>query len=230
MNNIKETVIEVIKSILPITIVITILQFTLIQLPAETFFQFLIGALFVGIGLILFLLGVNIGLLPVGEMIGAALLNTKKLSVIALFAFILGLVVTVAEPDVRVLSIQVDQVSNGVIPKSMLILFVGIGVGICVALAMLRIIFNINIVYLLAVGYAIIFLLAAFTPPTYVPIAFDSGGVTTGPLTVPFIMALGVGIASILKGKSASSDGFGLVALASMGPIFSVLLLGVIFG
>ncbi|GGH70529.1 hypothetical protein GCM10010978_05540 [Compostibacillus humi] len=230
MNNIKETVIEVIKSILPITIVITILQFTLIQLPAETFFQFLIGALFVGIGLILFLLGVNIGLLPVGEMIGAALPNTKKLSVIALFAFILGLVVTVAEPDVRVLSIQVDQVSNGVIPKSMLILFVGIGVGICVALAMLRIIFNINIVYLLAVGYAIIFLLAAFTPPTYVPIAFDSGGVTTGPLTVPFIMALGVGIASILKGKSASSDGFGLVALASMGPIFSVLLLGVIYG
>lgn len=230
MNNIKETVIEVIKSILPITIVITILQFTLIQLPAETFFQILIGALFVGIGLILFLLGVNIGLLPVGEMIGAALPNTKKLSVIALFAFILGLVVTVAEPDVRVLSIQVDQVSNGVIPKSMLILFVGIGVGICVALAMLRIIFNINIVYLLAVGYAIIFLLAAFTPPTYVPIAFDSGGVTTGPLTVPFIMALGVGIASILKGKSASSDGFGLVALASMGPIFSVLLLGVIYG
>lgn len=230
MNNIKETVIEVIKSILPITIVITILQFTLIQLPAETFFQFLIGALFVGIGLILFLLGVNIGLLPVGEMIGAALPNTKKLSVIALFAFILGLVVTVAEPDVRVLSIQVDQVSNGVIPKSMLILFVGIGVGICVALAMLRIIFNINIVYLLAVGYAIIFLLAAFTPPTYVPITFDSGGVTTGPLTVPFIMALGVGIASILKGKSASSDGFGLVALASMGPIFSVLLLGVIYG
>lgn len=230
MNNIKETVIEVIKSILPITIVITILQFTLIQLPVETFFQFLIGALFVGIGLILFLLGVNIGLLPVGEMIGAALPNTKKLSVIALFAFILGLVVTVAEPDVRVLSIQVDQVSNGVIPKSMLILFVGIGVGICVALAMLRIIFNINIVYLLAVGYAIIFLLAAFTPPTYVPIAFDSGGVTTGPLTVPFIMALGVGIASILKGKSASSDGFGLVALASMGPIFSVLLLGVIYG
>lgn len=230
MNNIKETLIEVIKSILPITIVITILQFTLIQLPAETFFQFLIGALFVGIGLILFLLGVNIGLLPVGEMIGAALPNTKKLSVIALFAFILGLVVTVAEPDVRVLSIQVDQVSNGVIPKSMLILFVGIGVGICVALAMLRIIFNINIVYLLAVGYAIIFLLAAFTPPTYVPIAFDSGGVTTGPLTVPFIMALGVGIASILKGKSASSDGFGLVALASMGPIFSVLLLGVIYG
>ncbi|RKQ33553.1 DUF1538 domain-containing protein [Oceanobacillus halophilus] len=230
MENIKETIIEVIKSILPIAIVITILQFTIIWLPLETFMQFLIGVLFVGVGLILFLLGVNVGLLPVGEMIGSALPKTKKLWLIILFGFLLGLVVTIAEPDVRVLSSQVEQVSDGAIPQSVLILSVALGVAIFVAIAMIRIVFNISIVYILAVGYGLIFLLAAFTPPAYVPISFDSGGVTTGPLTVPFIMALGVGVASVIRGKTASRDGFGLIALASIGPILSVLLLGVIYG
>lgn len=230
MDNIKETVLEVILSILPITIVITILQFTLIWLPMDMFIQFLIGVLFVGIGLVLFLLGVNIGLLPVGEMIGSALSKTKRVWVIVFFGFLLGLVVTVAEPDVRVLSSQVDQVSGGQIPMDVLILAVAIGVAVFVALAMLRVIFSINIVHLLAGGYALVFILAAFTPPVFVPISFDAGGVTTGPLTVPFILSLGVGVATVMRGKSSSADGFGLVALASIGPILSVLLLGVIYG
>ncbi|WP_164667352.1 DUF1538 domain-containing protein [Virgibacillus doumboii] len=230
MDNIKETILEVIYSILPITLVITALQFTIIWLPMETFIQFLIGVAFVGLGLVLFLLGVNVGLLPVGELIGSALSKTKKLWVIVFFGFLLGLVVTIAEPDVRVLSTQVDTVSGGAIPKSVLILAVALGVGIFVGLAMLRIIFNFSIVYLLAGGYALIFLLAAFTPAHFVPISFDSGGVTTGPLTVPFIMALGVGVATVIRGKTASSDGFGLIGLASIGPIISVLILGVIYG
>jgi len=230
MDNIKSTILEVIYSILPITVVITALQFTLVWLPTETFLQFLIGVVMVGIGLILFLLGVNVGLLPVGEMIGSALSKTRKLWIIVFFGFLLGIVVTVAEPDVRVLSHQVDQVSSGEIPRSILILAVSLGVGIFVALAMIRIVFSINIVYILACGYGIIFLLAAFSPPQFVPISFDSGGVTTGPLTVPFILALGVGVASVMQGKSSSSDSFGLVALASIGPILSVLLLGVIYG
>ncbi|GGA83311.1 DUF1538 domain-containing protein [Ornithinibacillus halotolerans] len=230
MDNIRETIKEVIMSIVPITIIITILQFTLIWLPMETFLQFLIGAFMVGLGLILFLLGVNVGLQPVGELIGSALSKTKKVWMIVLFGFILGVVVTIAEPDVRVLGTQVDSVSGGSIPQSILILSVALGVGIFVALAMLRIILNINIVYLLIVGYTIAFILALFTPATFVPISFDSGGVTTGPLTVPFILALGVGVATVIRGKSSSSDGFGLVALASIGPIISVLLLGVIYG
>ncbi|WP_077298266.1 DUF1538 domain-containing protein [Virgibacillus pantothenticus] len=230
MDNIKETIIEVVQSILPITIVITILQFTLIWLPTETFIQFLIGVLMVGIGLILFLLGVNIGMLPIGEMIGSALSKTKIIWLIVFFGFLLGAVVTIAEPDVRVLSTQVDQVSNGEISKTILILAVAIGVGIFVALSLMRIIFSIPITYILAGGYGMIFILAAFTPSTFVPISFDAGGVTTGPLTVPFIMALGVGVASVLRGKSASQDGFGLIALASLGPILSVLILGVIYG
>ncbi|HLR61900.1 MAG TPA: DUF1538 domain-containing protein [Lentibacillus sp.] len=230
MGNIKDTVFEVIYSILPIALVITALQFTIIWLPMEAFVQFLIGVLFVGIGLILFLLGVNIGLLPVGEMVGSALSKTKKLWVIVLFGFLLGAVVTFAEPDVRVLSSQIDDVSGGAIPQIILIMSVAIGVGIFVALAMFRIVFNISIVYLLAGGYALIFLVAAFAPSSFVPISFDAGGVTTGPLTVPFILALGVGVATVIRGKSASSDGFGLVGLASIGPILSVLILGVIYG
>jgi hypothetical protein len=230
MENIKETFLEVLNSVLPITIVVTILQFTIIWLPLETFIQFLIGAVMVSIGLILFLLGVNVGLQPVGELIGSALSKSRKLWLILLFGFILGVVVTIAEPDVRVLSSQVDQVSGGEVPKSVLILAVAIGVGICVALSLLRIVFNFSIVSVYAIGYALIFILAAFTPASFVPISFDSGGVTTGPLTVPFILALGVGVASVLRGKSSSSDGFGLVGIASIGPILSVLILGVIYG
>ncbi|RFA35651.1 hypothetical protein CAI16_07615 [Virgibacillus dokdonensis] len=230
MDNIKETIVEVVQSILPITIVITLLQFTLIWLPLETFIQFLIGAFMVGIGLILFLLGVNIGMLPVGEMIGSALSKTKMVWLILFFGVLLGSVVTIAEPDVRVLSTQVDQVSNGEISKTVLILAVALGVGIFVGLSLMRIIFSIPITYILAGGYGLIFILAAFTPSSFVPISFDAGGVTTGPLTVPFIMALGVGVASVLRGRSASQDGFGLIALASLGPILSVLILGVIYG
>ncbi len=228
--NIKETVHEVLFSIFPIILVVTVLQFTLIGLPLETFIQFLIGAVMVGVGLILFLLGVNVGLLPVGEMMGSALSKTKKIWIIVFFGFLLGLVVTIAEPDVRVLATQVEQVSSGEIPKGILIFAVAMGVGLFVALAMFRIVFNINIVYLFAVGYLIVFAVAAFAPPIFVPVGFDSGGVTTGPLTVPFILSLGVGVATVIRGKSASSDGFGLVGLASLGPILSVLILGVIYG
>ncbi|MFC5712603.1 DUF1538 domain-containing protein [Thalassorhabdus alkalitolerans] len=230
MQNIKNTVMEVVLAVLPITFVVIILQFSLLWMPAEIFFQFLAGVVMVSVGLILFLLGVHVGLLPVGEMIGAALPKTKKISLIIFFGFLLGFVVTLAEPDVRVLALQVDLVSGGEVSRSLLIYSVAAGVGVFVALAMARIILNIKITYLLAAGYGLVFLLAAFTPAHFVPISFDAGGVTTGPMTVPFILALGIGVASVLRGKSASSDGFGLVALASIGPIIAVLLLGVFGG
>ncbi|MBU9711994.1 DUF1538 domain-containing protein [Evansella tamaricis] len=230
MQDIKDTIKEVVYAVMPITIVVVILQFTIIWLPFDVFLQFLVGVLFVTIGLILFLLGVHIGLLPVGEMIGSALPKTKKLWVILFFGFLLGFVVTVAEPDVRVLALQVDQVSGGDISRNILVYSVALGVGIFVLLAMLRIAFNIKITYLLAGGYSAVFLLASFTPAGFIPISFDAGGVTTGPMTVPFILALGVGVASVLRGKNSPTDSFGLVALASIGPILAVLILGVIYG
>ncbi|WNF38393.1 DUF1538 domain-containing protein [Bacillaceae bacterium IKA-2] len=230
MQNINDTVKEVVYAIIPLSLVVIILQFTIIWMPMEIFMQFLIGVVMVSVGLILFLLGVHIGLLPIGEMIGSALPKMGKAWLVVFFGFLLGFVATVAEPDVRVLATQVDLVSDGIVSRNLLIYAVALGVAIFVGLAMLRIILNIPITYLLVGGYGLVFLLAAFTPVQFVPISFDAGGVTTGPMTVPFILALGVGVASVLRGKSASTDGFGLVGLASIGPILAVLLLGVIYG
>lgn len=230
MHNFKDTIKEVVFAIIPLSLVVIVLQVALIRMPLEVFMQFIIGVIMVSIGLILFLLGVQIGLLPVGEMIGAALPKMKKAWLVIFFGFLLGFVATVAEPDVRVLALQVDLVSGGMISSHILTYTVALGVAIFVGLAMMRILFNIPITYLLIGGYGLVFLLAVFTPNHFIPISFDAGGVTTGPMTVPFILALGVGVASVLRGKSASKDGFGLVALASIGPILAVLLLGVIYG
>jgi hypothetical protein len=230
MQTLKETAHEVLFAVLPITLVVIILQFTLIWLPLQVFVQFLVGVILVCAGLILFLLGVQLGLLPLGEHVGAALPKTGKAGLVIFFGFLLGFVVTVAEPDVRVLATQVDFVSAGAVSKNILIYTVALGVAIFVGLAMLRTMSGIPLPALLVGGYVLVFVLSMFTPPHFVPISFDAGGVTTGPVTVPFILALGVGVASVMRGKSASTDGFGFVALASIGPVLAVLLLGVLFG
>ncbi|TYS60818.1 DUF1538 domain-containing protein [Sutcliffiella horikoshii] len=229
MEDIKDSVKESFLAILPVSAVIILLQIFLIGLPLEKFLLFLIGLLMVTFGLMFFLMGVNIGLLPVGDMIGKALPKPKKKWLIIVVGLLLGIAVTVAEPDVRVLATQVDEVSDGKITSTVLILSVALGVGIFVALAMVRTIYKIKLPYFIMPAYLLVFLLGFFTPETFVPISFDAGGVTTGPLTVPFILALGVGVASVLRKDESSSEGFGLVALASIGPILAVLLLGVIY-
>ena len=230
MTTIKETIQEVVYAVMPVTAVVFILQFTLIKLPLEDFLYFVAGIIFVTIGLILFLLGVHIGLLPVGELIGSALPKTGKAWMVIFFGFLLGFVVTIAEPDVRVLATQVDVVSGGEVTKNVLIYSVALGVAIFVALAMARIIYDIPIVYILVGGYSLVLLMMLVSPPAYLPISLDAGGVTTGPMTVPFILALGVGVSSVLRGGTSSVDSFGLIALASIGPILAVQILGVIFG
>lgn len=235
MQSPVETIKEVIFAILPVTAVVFILQFTIIWLPAAEFIQFLVGVIMVSTGLALFLVGVHIGLLPVGELIGSSLPGTGKLWLVLGASFLLGFVVTVAEPDVRVLANYIENVSQqsdvvDEIPRNILIYTVALGLAIFVLFAIARIIFSIPINYLLVAGYGLVFLLSAFTPVDFIPISFDAGGVTTGPMAVPFILAYGVGVAAVLKGKSSSADGFGLVALASIGPIIAVLILGIIYG
>lgn len=229
MANFKEAIKEVIYSVFPVAFVIFILQFTLIRLPLDDFINFIAGVLLVSIGLVLFFVGVNIGLLPVGEMIGASLPKTGKPALVIFFGFLLGFVVTVAEPDVRVLATQVEIVSGSSIGKNLLIYSVAFGVAIFVALAMVKIILDISINKILVVSYSLVLMLALVTPPDFLPVALDSGGVTTGPMTVPFILALGIGVSSVMRGRNASDDGFGLIALASVGPILAVMLLGVFF-
>lgn len=230
MSTLKETLIDVLKSFLPLSMLITILQFTVVFLPMEVFINFILGAILASVGIYLFLLGVEVGLSPVGEMVGSSLSKTGKLSLILTFGFLLGFVVTVAEPGVQVLSHQVEFVSGGEVPGVMLLLFVSLGVGIFVALALLRMIFNVSLLKLLGGGYLVILVLALMTPKSFVPIALDAGGATTGAMAVPFILALGVGVTSVLSKKANSGESFGLIALASVGPVIAVLLLGVIYG
>lgn len=226
MSSIKDTLIEVAYSILPITLVVVIIQIAL-KMSYEDFARFAGGVVLVCIGLILFFLGTKIGIVPMGEMIGEYLPQTGKLSLVLLFGLLLGFSVTVAEPDVQVLAMQFDQASQGAVLKVVLIAAVGIGVAVFIALALLRLIKDWPIKYLFLISYALVLLLALFTPANYIPVALDSGGVTTGPMTVPFILAIGVGVASTFGGKR---DSFGFVGLASVGPILAVLLLGVLFG
>jgi hypothetical protein len=228
--NIKKTIVEVLYAIIPIILLVSILQVTVGKLSMELFVNFIGGSVMVVLGLIFFLVGVKVGFLPIGEMIGSAIVSKGKLWLILLIGFILGFVVTVAEPDVQVLALQVDTVSGGTISKKLIVASIALGVGIFVALALLRIFLRIPIAYLLSIGYIIVFILALFTPPEFVAVSFDAGGVTTGPMTVPFILALGIGVASVSGGhKRNENNSFGLIALASLGPVLAVLVMGIIF-
>ncbi|MDO7786767.1 DUF1538 domain-containing protein [Desulforamulus aquiferis] len=229
MEEIKDIAKEILQAILPIAVLVVIFQLILFEEPGLMIAQFLIGVLMVSIGLGLFLLGVKVGLLPLGEIIGSELPQRGSFVLIILFTFFLGIAVTVAEPDVRVLAAQIDIVSAGEVSKNILITFVAIGVAIFMAIAVARLLLGIPISYILVGGYLLVFALSLYVPPHFVPISFDSGGVTTGPMTVPFILALGVGLTSVLGGKSTMSDSFGYVALASIGPVMAVMILGVIY-
>ena len=216
-----EKVRESLVSVLPIIAIVTVLCLFLVPMQPNLLLTFLIGALMIVVGLGLFSLGAERSMTIIGNKIGTALTKIGKLPVILLVAFALGVAVTVAEPDLQVLA---DTVPN--IDKTVLLLAVGIGVGLFMVVCMLRILYGINLRWVLLGCYVVIFALAAFTDRDFLCIAFDSGGVTTGPMTVPFILALGVGISHVRSDRQAEADSFGLVSLCSIGPILSVLLLG----
>lgn len=229
MQDIRESVSEVLRAVLPIILVIVILEAGVLKAPPSALLQFLLGSGMVVLGIALFLSGVKAGLLPVGEAIGSELSARGSLALVVAGAFLLGFLATVAEPDVRVLAGMVDIVSQGGIPQEPLIVVIAVGVGFFVAVAVLRIIFGVPLAYLFAAGYGTVIILAPFTPQDFLAIAFDAGGVTTGPLTVPVILALGVGVSAVLAGRSALADGFGLIGLASLGPILGVMVMGVVY-
>lgn len=230
MRELREVLREVVQATLPVVLVVVAIQAALLRLPAAEIGRFLAGAIMVVSGLLLFLLGARVGLLPIGEHIGSALTERGSAAAVLAGAFVLGLAITVAEPDVRVLAYQVDLVSGGTIAKNLLIAVVALGVAVFVLLSFLRIMLRLPLPWLLAAGYLAVFILSLFTPPEFLAISFDAGGVTTGPVTVPFILALGLGVTSVLGGRSRASDGFGLIGLASIGPVLAVMILGVIFG
>lgn len=221
LSKIKESV----SSVLPVTVIVAVLAFVIAPITTGTFLAFVFGAVFLVIGMGLFSLGAEISMERMGEYVGAQMTKSKKLWLVVALSFAVGVMITVSEPDLTVLA---NQVSKSISPY-VLIIAVGIGVGYFLTLAMLRVIFGVKLSYLLLFSYAVVFVLLNFVPKNFVPLAFDSGGVTTGPMTVPFIMALGVGASSIRSDKNAQADAFGLVALSSVGPIIAVMILGIIF-
>lgn len=220
----KEKVYESVASVLPITAIVLVLSITIAPLKTEALILFLFGALLLVVGMGLFTLGVDISMIPMGDGIGVVMSKSKKISLSLFLCLILGILITIAEPDLQVLAQQVPA-----IPNLVLILTVACGVGIFLVIAQLRMLFKIPLSYVLIVCYTLVFLLAYFTSNTFIPVSFDSGGVTTGPITVPFIMALGIGMASVRSDKNSSNDSFGLISLCSVGPVLAVLVLGIFY-
>ncbi|HBU12379.1 MAG TPA: DUF1538 domain-containing protein [Clostridiales bacterium] len=223
-RNLEAKIKESLTSVLPITAIVLVLHFTITPMPLGTLALFLMGAFFLIVGMGLFTLGADLAMMPMGETIGSELTKSRKLLLLIAASFILGLVITVAEPDLQVLADQVPA-----IPNMTLILAVAVGVGIFLVLALLRIVFQKSLRLLLILFYIAIFVIAIFASGDFLTVAFDSGGVTTGPITVPFILALGIGVAAVRGGKSSRDDSFGLVAVCSVGPILAVLILDMVF-
>lgn len=215
---------ESLASVLPITAIVLALCVTLAPAPTDAMLAFLVGAALLVVGMGMFTLGTDLAMTPIGEHVGAAMTRSKKLWVVLLVSFLVGVIVTISEPDLQVLAEQVPGV-----PNAALILSVALGVGLFLVAALLRILFRIRMAYLLLGCYAAVFTLAQFVPKSFLAVAFDAGGVTTGPMTVPFILALGVGVSAIRSDGNAGNDSFGLVALSSVGPILAVMLLSLIY-
>ena len=215
---------EALAAVVPVIVIVLALSFTLAPLSPSILLCFLMGAALVMVGMMFFTLGAEMSMTPMGEKVGAKMTQTKKVWFIVLLSLILGIIITISEPDLQVLAELVPS-----IPNQTLIWAVAIGVGLFLVVAILRMLLGIALSHLLVGLYIVAFILAFFVSGDFRAIAFDSGGVTTGPMTVPFIMALGVGISAIRNDRHAANDSFGLVALCSVGPILAVLLLGLIF-
>lgn len=220
----KEKLSETLKAVFPILAIVLLLCFTIAPIPPSILMTFLLGAILLIVGMLFFNVGVELSMTPMGERVGTIMTRSKKLLIIISISFIMGFIITISEPDLQVLAEQVPS-----IPNLTLILAVALGVGAFLVIALLRMLLGIPLSHLLLFFYVIVFILAMFVPKDFLAIAFDSGGVTTGPMTVPFIMAFGIGVSAIRSDKHASNDSFGLVALCSIGPILAVLILGMIF-
>ena len=228
MKELWEKIKEALYSALPITAIVYVLALTpLFDLSATELITFSVGAVFLVLGIGLFSLGADLAMTPMGTHVGSGLSKQKKLSLLLSVCFVLGMLITIAEPDLQVLANQVSAVMNGTV----LVYAVGLGVGAFLVIAILKIVFRRSLSQILMLFYMLLFALALMLVVSgneaLLPMGFDSGGVTTGPITVPFIMALGVGISNVLGDRCSKENSFGLVSLCSVGPILAVLILGI---
>ena len=230
MKELRAKIEEALISALPITAIVylmALLPFFDFDMSAAELITFTVGAVLLIVGIGLFNLGADLAMTPMGAHVGSGLSRQKKLSLLLIVCFVLGMLITIAEPDLQVLANQVSVVMNGTV----LIYTVGLGVGAFLVISILKIVFRKSLSHILMLFYMLLFALALILVvsgnESLLPVAFDSGGVTTGPITVPFIMALGVGISAVLGDRRSKENSFGLVALCSVGPILAVLVLGI---
>ena len=221
-KKLKEKIAESLSSVAPITLIVFALSISLVPLPTGTTVMFLAGASLLVIGMGFFSLGTEMAMMPMGDAVGGEIGKSKRIWLMIGVIFFIGFIITAAEPDLRVLAGQVPAV-----PDMALISTVALGVGIFLVVAALRAFLKVSLSCLLVIFYIVTFLVAFFTPADFTPVAFDSGGVTTGPITVPFIMAIGIGLSAARGGYDSQDDSFGLIALCSIGPVLAVLLLGI---
>ena len=230
-SRLNEKLREGVAAVLPIALIVMVLCFTITPIPTDLMLAFVIGTVMLIVGMGFFQLGAEMSMTPIGEGVGVRLSKAKRVVTVAVIGLVMGVIITVSEPDLQVLAQQVPS-----IPNMTLILTVGLGVGLFLILAILKIVFKKDLASMLVYFYMVLFALALLLLAVdmdnfnLIPLSFDSGGVTTGPITVPFIMALGVGIAATIGGKDSSENSFGLVAMCSVGPILAVLLLSLING
>lgn len=220
---------EVGMALVPLFIFFALFQVFMLKLPRQRVFQILLGFVLTFFGLAFFLQGVHVGFFPIGQMMGESLGEMSFSWIIIPIGFILGFAATFAEPAVSIMNDEVDRVTGGYISAKLMLYTVSTGVGISVALSMVRILFGIPLWYFIIPGYLLALVLVFFSQAIFIGIAFDSGGVSTGPMTVTFISAMAVGVASVTEGRDPLVDGFGLIALVALTPILAVLILGLIF-
>lgn len=219
---------EVLRAVAPLIAAVFVLQIAFVGASMALFVRFLVGAALAIVGMLLLFTGVDLGILPMGRFVGAELPKKGSMTLILAVGFLLGLATTVAEPDVLVLSAQVETASQGAVGGWSLVYAIAVGVGLFAALALLRIVWGFPMTVLLAGAYSLIVLLSFLSPVEFVPLAYDAGSVTTGVLTAPVLLALTLGLSSVLGNRSAVADGFGLLGLASIGPIIVLLVLGML--
>jgi uncharacterized protein DUF1538 len=224
----REKLVEVVEAVGPLIGVVCVLLLALVEAPGPLVAQFLAGSALVIAGMVLLFAGLDMGILPMGRFIGSALPRQGSVALIVAVAFALGFATTVAEPDVLVLARQVDAASQGAIREHVILYVIALGLAAFVAVAMARIVFGFSMVRLLAATYAALVALSCLAPAGLVALAYDAGSVTTGVLTAPVVIALAIGLSSVLAGRSAVSDGFGLLGFASIGPIVAVLLMSLL--
>lgn len=230
LPDLKEKLLEVVKTVAPLIAVVCLLQVVWVQAPAVVFLQFLAGSVLVTVGMLLLFIGVDLGILPMGRFIGAELPKKGSVTLIVAAAFAIGFATTIAEPDVLVLVHQIDRLSHSAVHGTAVLYVIAIGVAAFVSVAMVRIVFGFSMRALLTAAFGAVILLSFVTPAEFVPLAYDAGSVTTGVLTAPVVIAVALGLSSVLAGRASLSDSFGILGLASIGPIIAIMILGMCSG